>query len=164
MSSNPLECIYMKVIHLQWHGPIELVDGFADRLREATQSGVYAFTGRHYAAPGVALLYIGKTTDSFYNRNWNELLNRDWLTRMSEHLGASFYYAPMEEHDWIAPVETALIGSHTPLYNSSQITSPSPLPEHLTIYNVGKLPPNMLPIVATDYPWGGKPDAFRVSS
>ena len=152
----------MQTIHLHWNAPIELVGDFPARLSEALHCGVYAFTGRHYCNASDALLYIGKTDSSFYKRIWKENANREWLQRMSSHLGASFHYAPIEDVGLIKAVETALIHVHQPHYNSSEIVTPSRLAEHITVYNVGILPPHMLPIVATDYPWFGKENAFRL--
>lgn len=152
----------MKSVILNWSEPLPLVGDLPAVLGKVEGFGVFAFTGRHYGHDGELLLSMGKTVSSFRDRIWGDAENRDWVQRMSEHLGARFWYAKMDDPAISKNVLSAMVHVHQPPYNAREIATASELDEHLLIYNTGCLPPHVLPIVATDYPWFGNPTPFRV--
>ena len=113
----------MRVIHLQWEGPLTIDQ--AEAKRGAEDYGIYQFYGHHPAYGRDALLYLAKAQDRRFGVRIAEYHLGEWDNITSIHLGriSDAGRQPSAE-DWgklIEQVESLLIYAHKPSFNAKSI-------------------------------------------
>ena len=136
-------------ISLDWQGP------FKDHTDLPSDPGLYAVSGQVYGGTGIQLLYVGEAKIGLAQR-WTCQKHRNWLRRCSEVLDARLFFAPIidQSSNIIVDVESVLIYVHQPNQNSAKLNSHLP-PQHYIIENTGYLPPGLLEVIDTAFPWFG---------
>ncbi len=133
-------------ILLEWHGP------FTDTSPLPSSTGVYAMAGRIYGREHVSLLYVGLAQTVTIAERWTDSNHRNWLSRTAKLLDGGLYYAELAA-EYVDDVETALIYVHQPNQNASKLSGLPSKP--YIIHNTNNIPPGMLPVIDTSYPWFG---------
>jgi hypothetical protein len=131
---------------------------FASVLDGVPQSsGVYAISGRHDASSGQSILYIGKANDlstrivASVHESLSEVHAKGQRTLFSDVWDLTVRWARASE-ELITAVESLLIMSHSPLFNSQGVrrTVATSAEHDLVIMNAGRKGP-LLPVVAGAY-------------
>ena len=94
--------------------------------------GVYQIYGIHISYGPDKLLYIGKSDDIMKRLGEHDYR---WLRKEQD---LNYRYAAIDEKEYLDDIESLLIFTHSPFYNSSKVSDFKVSKENIVIYNVGE--------------------------
>lgn len=138
------------IIDVYWKGPYKKLE--LENIKYPESQVLYQVYGEHPAYGPNSLLYIGLTTRKVTDR----LIEHDWIDNQCDECliyvascrlfenwnkweGSGAEYDPYSNDPIpLDKIESLLIFSHQPSYNSSNISSLGEITDHFRIFNTGK--------------------------